>query len=65
MNDVLMGIISILAGFVTIWINECQTAHCGRQKLHFDFGINTSPTVPYRHSPQALCGLTADCRSLV
>ena len=43
----------------------CQTAHCGRQKLHFDFGINTSPTVPYRHSPQALCGLTADCRSLV
>ena len=46
-------------------IVECQTAHCGRQKLHFDFGINTSPTVPYRHSPQALCGLTADCRSLV
>lgn len=43
----------------------CQTAHCGRLKPHFDFGGNTSPTVPYRHLPQALRGLTADCRSLV
>lgn len=39
---------------------SCQTAHCGRHKLHFDFGGNTFPTVLYRHSPQALCGLTAD-----
>ena len=44
---------------------ECQTAHCGRCKPHFDFGGNTSPIVPYRHLPQALRGLTADCRSLV
>lgn len=43
----------------------CQTAHCGRHKLHFAFGSNTFPIVPYRHSPQALCGLTADCRSFV
>ena len=44
---------------------KCQTAHCGRCKLHFDFGRNTSPIVPYRHLPQTLRGLTADCRSLV
>ena len=43
---------------------RCQTAHCGRHKLHFDFGGNTFPTVLYRHSPQALCGLTADCHGL-
>ena len=43
----------------------CQTAHCGRRKPHFDFGGNTSPIVPYRHLPQTLRGLTADCRSLV
>lgn len=56
------------------WVDEkfkweavkwCQTAHCGRCKPHFDFGGNTSPIVPYRHLPQALRGLTADCRSLV
>ena len=46
-------------------IIECQTAHCGRRKPHFDFGGNTSPIVPYRHLPQTLRGLTADCRSLV
>lgn len=45
--------------------SDCQTAHCGRCKPHFDFGGNTSPIVPYRHLPQALRGLTADCRSLV
>ena len=45
--------------------NKCQTAHCGRRKPHFDFGGNTSPIVPYRHLPQTLRGLTADCRSLV
>ena len=44
---------------------RCQTAHCGRRKPHFDFGRNTSPIVPYRHLPQTLRGLTADCRSLV
>ena len=44
---------------------KCQTAHCGRRKPHFDFGRNTSPIVPYRHLPQTLRGLTADCRSLV
>ena len=22
----------------------CQTAHCGRRKLHFDFGASASPT---------------------
>lgn len=32
MNDVLMGIISILAGFVTIWINEVLTHK--RDKKH-------------------------------
>lgn len=32
MNDVLMGIISILAGFVTIWINEALTHK--RDKKH-------------------------------
>ena len=46
-------------------LTNCQTAHCGRHKLHFAFGSNTFPIVPYRHSPQALCGLTADCRSFV
>ena len=44
---------------------ECQTAHCGRCKPHFDFGDNTFPIVPYRHLPQTLIGMTADCRSLV
>ena len=44
---------------------DCQTAHCGRRKPHFDFGGNTSPIVSYRHLPQTLRGLTADCRSLV
>ena len=44
---------------------KCQTAHCGRRKPHFDFCGNTSPIVPYRHLPQTLRGLTADCRSLV
>ena len=23
---------------------SCQTAHCGRRKLHFDFGASASPT---------------------
>lgn len=23
---------------------KCQTAHCGRRKLHFDFGASASPT---------------------
>ena len=44
---------------------DCQTAHCGRCKPHFDFGDNTFPIVPYRHLPQTLIGMTADCRSLV
>ena len=44
---------------------SCQTADCGRRKPHVDFGGNTSPIVPYRHLPQTLRGLTADCRSLV
>ena len=44
---------------------KCQTAHCGRCKPHFDFGDNTFPIVPYRHLPQTLIGMTADCRSLV
>ena len=43
----------------------CQTAHCGRRKPHFDFGEVASPIVPYRHLPQTLRWLTADCRSLV
>ena len=43
----------------------CQTAHCGRHKPHFDFGVITSPIVPYRNLPQTLRGMTADCRSLV
>lgn len=43
----------------------CQTAHCGRCKLHFVFGEFTSPIVPYRNLPQAPDGMTADCCSLV
>ena len=43
----------------------CQTAHCGRHKPHIDFGELAFPIVPYRHLPQTLRGLTADCRSLV
>lgn len=44
---------------------SCQTAHCGRYIPHFDFGAKPSPIVPYRHLPQSLSGMTADCRSLV
>ena len=44
---------------------RCQTAHCGRCIPHFDFGKNSSSIVPYRHLPQSLSGMTADCRSLV
>lgn len=44
---------------------KCQTAHCGRYIPHFDFGAKPSPIVPYRHLPQSLSGMTADCRSLV
>ena len=44
---------------------KCQTAHCGRHKPHFDFGELAFPIVPYRHLPQTLRGLTAECRSLV
>lgn len=43
----------------------CQTAHCGRRKPYFDFGVITSPIVPYRNSPQTPSGMTADCRSLI
>ena len=46
-------------------IHHCQTAHCGRYIPHFDFGAKPSPIVPYRHLPQSLSGMTADCRSLV
>ena len=45
--------------------DECQTAHCGRYIPHFDFSAKPSPIVPYRHLPQSLSGMTADCRSLV
>ena len=44
---------------------NCQTAHCGRCKPHFDFGRNTSPIVPYRYLPQTFSGTAADCRRLV
>ena len=44
---------------------QCQTAHCGRRKPHFDFGVIASPIVPYRNLPQILSGMTADCCSLV
>ena len=49
------------------WVHDvkCQTAHCGRYIPHFDFGAKPSPIVPYRHLPQSLSGMTADCRSLV
>lgn len=46
-------------------IIDCQTAHCGRYIPHFDFSAKPSPIVPYRHLPQSLSGMTADCRSLV
>ena len=49
----------------TICEITCQTAHCGRYIPHFDFGAKPSPIVPYRHLPQSLSGMTADCRSLV
>lgn len=52
-------------GTLDYFKSRCQTAHCRRRKPHFDFGGNTSPIVPYRHLPQTLRGLTADCRSLV
>ena len=51
--------------FDMVIFDGCQTAHCGRHKPHFDFGELAFPIVPYRHLPQALRGLTADCRSLV
>lgn len=44
---------------------DCQTAHCGRRRPHFAFGVNTSPIVPYRYLPQTLRGMAADCRSFV
>ena len=44
---------------------DCQTAHCGRGKPHFDFGENPSPIVLHRNLPQAQDGMTADYRSLV
>ena len=47
-----------------VWRN-CQTAHCGRRRPHFAFGVNTSPIVPYRYLPQTLRGMAADCRSFV
>ena len=50
---------------VTDKIASCQTAHCGRRKPYFDFGVITSPIVPYRNLPQAPDGMTADCCSLV
>ena len=46
-------------------MTKCQTAHCGRYIPHFDFSAKPSPIVPYRHLPQSLSGMTADCRSLV
>ena len=49
----------------SIGLLYCQTAHCGRCKPHFDFGVIASPIVPYRNLPQAPDGMTADCRSLV
>ena len=61
--------ISYFAAYVfyilQVYIPECQTAHCRRCKPHFIFGELASPIVPYRNSPQTLCGLTADCRSFV
>ena len=51
--------------FLSEDITKCQTAHCGRYIPHFDFGAKPSPIVPYRHLPQTLSGMTADCRSLV
>ncbi|MEE3462023.1 MAG: DUF6273 domain-containing protein, partial [Lachnospiraceae bacterium] len=49
----------------TVTKEDCQTAHCGRYIPHFDFSAKPSPIVPYRHLPQSLSGMTADCRSLV
>ena len=54
-----------IANYVFIVSTACQTAHCGRYIPHFDFGAKPSPIVPYRHLPQSLSGMTADCRSLV
>ena len=51
--------------FFLLYRWDCQTAHCGRYIPHFDFGAKPSPIVPYRHLPQSLSGMTADCRSLV
>ena len=58
-------IIPIVKNTIAASIKCCQTAHCGRCKPHFDFGVIASPIVPYRNLPQAPDGMTADCRSLV
>ena len=54
-----------LKEYIDPFTGECQTAHCGRYIPHFDFSAKPSPIVPYRHLPQSLSGMTADCRSLV
>ena len=62
-----MNTIEVLTLLLVVFaaLSYCQTAHCGRYIPHFDFGAKPSPIVPYRHLPQTLSGMTADCRSLV
>lgn len=44
----ILAVIAIIAGIIWKIIQvvqgKCQTAHCGRRKLHFDFGASASPT---------------------
>ena len=44
---------------------ECQAAHCGRRKRHFDFGVSAFPTVQSWRRPQTAGGVAARCRSFV
>ena len=44
---------------------NCQAAHCGRRKRHFDFGVSAFPTVQSWRRPQTAGGVAARCRSFV
>lgn len=63
-NRVFKEVLNLVRDAFIKWY-DCQTAHCGRRKLHFDFGETASPIVPYRYLPQTFSGTAADCRSLV
>jgi hypothetical protein len=43
----------------------CPAAHCGRRYPQIIFGGFLSPIVRRKLRPQAISGMTADCRSLI